>query len=278
MSTSQDREISKPQSKKLRTACDICHQAKMKCSGGTPCQGCRGSDHNCVYSVSKRIGRPKGTKNKRTTERANRQQSEKARKANRSEREGQVPVSTPCPGQFSRAQTQPILFDTSTGQQPTMMGNISIDMLLESAANGPYTLPTSESRGLFAGNTNRWYDFGDLAGTAPLKSQSALSSSFQPVGSFPNDHVLRYPHNDSAYVSPGSVYSEMGNVALVSVSPSEMNLPTSVSSPTLFPSPEYPCFPNARDFPAASESSIRSVLSHDSFLSFSQHGRLSYPG
>ena len=169
MSTSQDRETNKPQSKKLRTACDICHQAKMKCSGGTPCQGCRGSDHDCIYSVSKRIGRPKGTKNKRTTERANRQQSEKARKANKSEREGQVPVSTPCPGQVSRPQTQPILFDTSTAQQPAMMGSMSIDMLLESAANGPYSLSSPETRGLFAENNNRWYDFGDLAGTSPLK-------------------------------------------------------------------------------------------------------------
>ena len=169
MSASQDRETNKPPSKKLRTACDICHQAKMKCSGGTPCQGCRGSDHECIYSVSKRIGRPKGTKNKRTTERTSRQQSEKERKSHKSERESQVPASKPSAGQISGAQTQPLAFAKNTGQQPVMMGNVSIDMLLESASNIPYSMPGSEGRGYFADNSNRWYDFGDLAEISPLK-------------------------------------------------------------------------------------------------------------
>ena len=175
MSTSQDRETNKPLSKKLRTACDICHQAKMKCSGGNPCQGCRSSDHECVYSVSKRIGRPKGTKNKRTTDRASRQQLEKERKSSKSEREGQVPVPTPPPGQISRPQTQPLVFDKSTGQQPVMMGSTSIDMLLESASTIPYALPASEVRGHFTDNANRWYDFGDLAETSRLEVSIAWS-------------------------------------------------------------------------------------------------------
>ena len=169
MSKSQDRETNKSLSKKLRTACDICHQAKMKCSGGSPCQGCRASDHECIYSVSKRIGRPKGTKNKRTTDRASRQQSEREKKAHKSERESQVPASTPSAGQMTTAQTQPLVFDKSMIQQPVMMGNISIDMVLENASHMPYSMPGSEGRGLFADNTNRWYDFGNLAETFPMK-------------------------------------------------------------------------------------------------------------
>ena len=169
MSTSQDRESTKPPSKKLRTACDICHQAKMKCSGGTPCQGCRASDHECIYSVSKRIGRPKGTKNKRTADRASRQQLEKERKSHRSGRENQVPVSTPSSGHISRPQAQPLAFDKNTVQQSVMMGSISIDMLLESASNIPYSLPGSEGRRHFADNTSRWYDFGTLTETSPLE-------------------------------------------------------------------------------------------------------------
>lgn len=276
MSTSQDQETNKHLSKKLRTACDICHQAKMKCSGGTPCQGCRGSDHDCIYSVSKRIGRPKGTKNKRTADRMNRQQSERERKTHKNERESQVPASTPSPGLISRAQTQPLAFDNSTGQQPATMGNISIDTLLEGAAHIPYSLPSSEGRGLFADNINRWYDFGDLAEISPLKS--SLTSSFEPIRSFPNDSRSQYPHNDSAYVSPGSVFGEMRTVALASVSPNDMNLTPSAPSPCLFPSPEYNFFPTMRDFPAASETSSRGVLSHDSILSFPPRSRLSYPG
>ena len=169
MSTSQDRETNKHLSKKLRTACDICHQAKMKCSGGTPCQGCRGSDHDCIYSVSKRIGRPKGTKNKRTADRMSRQQSEKERKSHKHQRESRVTVSRPSPGQISRAQTQPLAFDNGTGQQPATMGNTSIDTLLQSAPNISYSLPGSEGHNPFADNVNRWYEFGDLAETSPLK-------------------------------------------------------------------------------------------------------------
>lgn len=51
--------------KKLRVACDACHQAKIKCSGSTPCSSCVRAGHNCVYSPSKPSGRPKGTKNSR---------------------------------------------------------------------------------------------------------------------------------------------------------------------------------------------------------------------
>ena len=53
-------------SKKLRSACDRCHQSKMKCSGGMPCAGCFNSRENCCYSVSNRSGRPKGARNRRT--------------------------------------------------------------------------------------------------------------------------------------------------------------------------------------------------------------------
>ena len=54
--------------KKLRSACDRCHQSKMKCSGGMPCTGCSNSADDCSYSVSNRSGRPKGAKNKRNHE------------------------------------------------------------------------------------------------------------------------------------------------------------------------------------------------------------------
>lgn len=166
---SQDRETNKLPSKKLRSACDICHQAKMKCSGGTPCQGCRSSDHECIYSVSKRIGRPKGTKNKRTADRVSRQKSEKERKSHKSERGCQVPGSPPAPGQISGARPQTLIIDHGPSQRHTTMGNRSIDALLGSASNPSYSLPESEVRSQFANNMDPWYDFGNLAETSPLK-------------------------------------------------------------------------------------------------------------
>ncbi|KJZ77825.1 hypothetical protein HIM_03002 [Hirsutella minnesotensis 3608] len=51
---------------RLRAACDSCHQAKVKCSGTVPCATCQASQLNCVYSPGNRLGRPKGSKNKKT--------------------------------------------------------------------------------------------------------------------------------------------------------------------------------------------------------------------
>ncbi|KAK0707077.1 hypothetical protein B0T26DRAFT_609555, partial [Lasiosphaeria miniovina] len=50
----------------VRSACNACHQFKIRCSGGEPCQPCRDSMFLCTYSPGRRLGRPKGSKNKRT--------------------------------------------------------------------------------------------------------------------------------------------------------------------------------------------------------------------
>lgn len=68
MSQSPERASTTP-SKKLRRACDFCHQTKVRCSGENPCKTCENLDMECVYSVSNRAGRPRGTRNKRTFER-----------------------------------------------------------------------------------------------------------------------------------------------------------------------------------------------------------------
>lgn len=62
-STHKQETLALPNTK-LRSACDRCHQSKMKCSGGMPCTGCSNSGADCSYSVSHRSGRPKGAKNK----------------------------------------------------------------------------------------------------------------------------------------------------------------------------------------------------------------------
>lgn len=58
-----------PGQKSLRSACDLCHEGKIKCSGGRPCDGCHRLDVKCTYSTSNRTGRPKGVKNKKTLDR-----------------------------------------------------------------------------------------------------------------------------------------------------------------------------------------------------------------
>ncbi|PLB48993.1 hypothetical protein P170DRAFT_475324 [Aspergillus steynii IBT 23096] len=55
---------------KLRSACDSCHQCKVKCSGGSPCFRCASKGFSCRYGYQNRAGKPKGSKNRKTLERA----------------------------------------------------------------------------------------------------------------------------------------------------------------------------------------------------------------
>lgn len=48
-------------SRKLRLSCDSCHAAKVKCGKERPlCSRCANSGSSCVYSKSRRAGKPKG--------------------------------------------------------------------------------------------------------------------------------------------------------------------------------------------------------------------------
>ena len=144
--------------KKLRTACDICHQAKMKCSGGTPCNGCRDSGYECSYSVSNRIGRPKGTKNKRTLERMSRNQSENERE--------QKARNNSTTDQSLGIQPGSIAFDNDM----RMGSNVSDSMPFDSmfGTNGSYSMPSSNTFEPFSDNFNSWYDFGDMSSMSTL--------------------------------------------------------------------------------------------------------------
>lgn len=57
---------SPPQQAKLRSACDACHEAKVRCTGGRPCVHCKNHQQNCHYSFAARIGKPKGSRNRKT--------------------------------------------------------------------------------------------------------------------------------------------------------------------------------------------------------------------
>ncbi|KAI0423786.1 hypothetical protein F5Y09DRAFT_336304 [Xylaria sp. FL1042] len=50
-----------PSLPRLRSACDACHQLKIKCSGTVPCNTCTDAGQACLYSMSNRRGRPPAT-------------------------------------------------------------------------------------------------------------------------------------------------------------------------------------------------------------------------
>ena len=63
-------EMRVSQPKKHKAACDQCNASKVKCPGGSlPCQRCADSSQPCHYSLARRIGKPPGSKNRKTLER-----------------------------------------------------------------------------------------------------------------------------------------------------------------------------------------------------------------
>lgn len=55
-----------PSAPRRRSACDVCHRMKVRCSGTSPCDTCVEAGRSCLYSISGRLGRPPGAKNKRS--------------------------------------------------------------------------------------------------------------------------------------------------------------------------------------------------------------------
>jgi hypothetical protein len=52
---------------KLRTTCNACQQAKIRCSHSHPCDRCVSHGFKCVYSISQPLGRPAKKKGGRPT-------------------------------------------------------------------------------------------------------------------------------------------------------------------------------------------------------------------
>ena len=70
-------EMRAAQPKKHKSACDQCNASKVKCpGGGVPCERCADSSQPCHYSLARRIGKPLGSKNRKTLEKL--RQAEKA--------------------------------------------------------------------------------------------------------------------------------------------------------------------------------------------------------
>jgi hypothetical protein len=82
---------------KLRTTCNACQQAKIRCSHSHPCDRCVSHGFECVYSISQPLGRPAKKKGSLPTARvqANRAEGEVA---GRSTRRSAARQPRPAPG------------------------------------------------------------------------------------------------------------------------------------------------------------------------------------
>ena len=164
--TQQIKMGQEAKSKKLRTACDVCHQAKMKCSGGQPCAGCRDSRYACSYSVSNRIGRPKGTKNKRTLERLSRQKPSNLAEQSSS---NQIPKSIPTPSRASSCLGSP------TSPVSPFSEDVSIEEMLGVNSDFSYPPSTSPAHMRFPDPVDTWCDLEGLSGMGSTIGEGSSS-------------------------------------------------------------------------------------------------------
>lgn len=135
---------------KFRSACDRCHDTKVRCSGDMPCQGCLTSKSLCFYSVSNPLGRPRGTKNKTSRNRSHGNSSSEGNTTpDRDRANEQGPNKKPTNRRRkgtkgSRSGSEPSSAVAAESQQP----------------DGP-TLLTSSSGTQTPTETNMWLALGD---------------------------------------------------------------------------------------------------------------------
>ena len=94
--------------KRLRRACNGCHRMKLRCSGTKPCARCQDTGNDCAYAFVAKLGKPRGSRNKKTIEREReRQRQVSAAASEQGEGNGEAepgtrsssPASTPPPPQ-----------------------------------------------------------------------------------------------------------------------------------------------------------------------------------
>ncbi|KAL4972928.1 hypothetical protein BDW66DRAFT_169113 [Aspergillus desertorum] len=84
--------------KRLRRACNACHRMKLRCSGTKPCARCQDAGNECAYAFVAKLGKPRGSRNKKTIERERerqRQESAAASEHGDGEGEGDTRSSSP---------------------------------------------------------------------------------------------------------------------------------------------------------------------------------------
>ena len=158
---------SHPPQKKLRSSCNECHSSKSKCTGGNPCRTCARLQIPCIYSVSNRMGRPRGTKNKKTLARLE-NAKEQTHSRSRSETQSQ------SQSQQSSRRSSPSAFDDQTEQTPPAFANIDMN-----SDNWPIMSSLSE-------------DPLDLLGKVPDAGPVGFDS-FSPNGPAGPEVDRRYP-------------------------------------------------------------------------------------
>ena len=156
-STSSVQLPGKRKEPKLRSTCDACQEAKSRCSRESPCYRCIHYDVECVYSLSRRIGRPPRAKSPKEANKRRPKQKRGIHPSNDSEDSGPA-TSQAVEPQPSAASITP----QRTPQQVSAPSNQNIVGLVEkdgilldnNNANWPENGSWSESRDVESTHTS----------------------------------------------------------------------------------------------------------------------------
>ena len=180
--------------KKLRAACDRCHQAKTKCSGGSPCQSCAAArlSEQCQYSFTTRTGRPKGAKNKKTLAQA--QGKSKHQVESDSSHDHISPAESSNSGSLRQAQVAGPY--SSTSQLSLMeQGLMDLDNLFLDASSDSLSESLS-----FSVHSSSLSDVLEYDPGAILQQNRAFLSNVSIVNLFSFKHSSNFSSTSTAYV------------------------------------------------------------------------------
>lgn len=119
-----------PKSVKVRSTCNACQQAKIRCSHEKPaCRRCQKHNMDCVYSMSRRLGRPakKRDGEQRPKKERRVQKQAKAAKRNGSENEDQKSETKGFEGEVASIEDglqTPLLVERSFSGMYSVSGDI----------------------------------------------------------------------------------------------------------------------------------------------------------
>ncbi|KAI0884109.1 uncharacterized protein GGS22DRAFT_194718 [Annulohypoxylon maeteangense] len=197
---------------RLRSACDSCHQAKIRCSGGNPCLTCLVSQAKCSYSPGNRLGRPKGSKNKRVAVEKNKDKRDETAESKHTngavDRRGSEPSARGEAQQHSGF--MPAEFDLEHG----FHAGITEDLLNSNFASFIDTIGESHAHTSLE---------GDLSATFPRPSNARDQSPYQSL----------------AFGTPSSAYDSEYTTATINSYAEETELHTPRSTVSLDDKHEY---------------------------------------
>jgi hypothetical protein len=134
-----------PKSVKVRSTCNACQQAKIRCSHEKPsCRRCLKHNIECIYSMSRRLGRPAKRRESQyaglppDTQRVDTRRHQRDRKApvsKRKSKEGQTHNKKDDEDVFPQRLEETVAYDKIAVDQ-TMLDDISLDDTLSTPTFG----------------------------------------------------------------------------------------------------------------------------------------------